>query len=428
MIIRLMKNKIYFIFIICVCLLFPMAISLPSIANTSLVVVALGIDKVEDEYETSIMMLVPKQSGAFNQSLEVISAKGETVRQALNQLSIHTGKRIGLGHCGMIILNDEALKEDIMKSLDYLIRDTQVDNSCVIVNTNESSKKLLNANKNLKKLYGIDSAGILDFLSNYVFLEETNIEEIVNSKLSNNNVSFMAYMVLTDDETDGLDVGKKGESGASSGDTSGGDTSGGGGGESESGEDGGGQSGEDKKVVSNLGQISLLLDGKKVAVADEEIMKGLFWLGQKQSKLEFLLTHYSDENLMDADLSFIVKDKSVSKDYKFVGNKPVINLNINASMKLNEIVSPYEKDLFFVSYADYVNDTMKNAIITQVKTEVVNSIQFLIDNKTDIIEAYRGFEKFHYKQWNTFLDSLTDKKDFLKEIDFNINVTITSKQ
>lgn len=421
MIKRLMKNKIYFIFMICVLFLFPTAISLPSIANTSLVVVALGIDKIEDEYETSIMMLVPKQSGAFNQSLEVISAKGETVRQAMNQLSIHTGKKIGLGHCGMIILNDEALKEDILKSLDYLIRDTQVDNSCVIVNTNKSSKKLLNANKDLQKLYGVDSAGILDFLSNYVFLEEANIEKIIDSKLSGNNVNFMAYMELVDDESDGLDVGKKSESSAS--DSSSGDSS------SDSGGDGGSGGGQDneEKVVSNLGQITLLLDGKKVAVADNDIMKGLFWLGQKQSKLEFFLSNYSDENLKNADLSFVVKDKSISKEYKFVGDRPVINLNINTSMKLNEIVSPYEKDLFFVSYADYVGDTMKNAITAQIKTSVLNSIQFLIDNKTDVIEAYRGFEKYHYKKWKTFLNSLTDKKDFLKEIDFNINVNATSK-
>ena len=425
---KLIKNKIYIVILIAVCLLFPSAIGKASISNMNLLVVAMGIDKVEEEYETSLMVIVPKQSGSFNQSLEVISAKGETVRQSLNQLSLHTGKQIGLGHCGMIIFNDEAIKEDVVMVLDYLVRDTQIDNSCVLVNTNTSSKDLLEANKKLQNQYGVDTAKILGVLSNYVFLEQANIEEVINSKLSSNNVSFMSYITLSDSPEEGLDTGA--QSGGQSQESSSGSGDTGGGSGSSSGDSGGNSSGggQEKKVVSNLGEISLLLDGKKVAVADEEIMKGLYWLSSKPSKLEFMLSDFNDDEYKNAELSFLVKDKKQNKNYQFIDGKPKVTIDVSATLKLTEIVERYEPNDLFVSYRDYISDTMMEAIKQEIKDKINNSINFLADNKTDIISIYRGFEKYHYYEWQEYIDTLEDKKDFLKTIDFEINVDIKSRQ
>ena len=421
---RLSKNKFLLVIIIAVFLLFPSAIGKSSIANTNVLVVAMGIDKIGQEYETSLMIIVPKQSGSFNQSLEVISAKGETVRQSLNQLSLHTGKRIGLGHCGMIIVNDEALKEDIVMVLDYVLRDTQVDNSCVLVNTNNSSKELLEANKKLQNQYGVDTAKMLDFTNNYVFLEQTNIEEVINSKLSNNYVSFMSYISLSDKPEEGLDTkqedgGNSGGGGDPNNSSSGGGSSGGGSGSSDS---------KEKSVVSNIGQIALLLDGKKVAVANQEIMKGLYWLSDKQSSLEFMVDPYSDDKLTDAKISFVVKSKKHIKEYTFKDGKPKVNIKVSADVKLSEIVQKDEADGLFISYEDYVTEEMKKAVEEEIRSKIQNCIDFLTANKTDIIQVYRGFEKYKYKEWLKFLSTLDDKKNFLEYVDFEIEVELKSKQ
>ena len=422
---RLLKNKFYLIFMIMVIALFPTAIGQSSISNTSMVAVAMGIDKLEDEYEASLVIIVPKQNASFNQSLEVISAKGETVRQALNRLNLHTGKEIGLAHCGMLVVNDKALEDDIMIIIDYLMRDSQIDNSCVLVNTNKSSKELLQANQKLQDLYGVDSAKMLDFLNNEIFWDETNIEIMVRSKLSNNNTAFMAYIELSDNSDDGLDASQEPSGGGSSGDDSGGSSSGG----SSSGSSSGSQ-GQDKqsKVVSNLGEVSLLKNGVKVAVAREDTMKGLYWLGTRKTDLEFFLEDYSGDDLVDAKISLMVNDKSVDRKYKFIDDKPVFECNIGLEMKITEIVTKDESDRYFVSYKDYISDNMKDAIKNQIKNTILESVDFLRKYKTDIIAIYRGFEKYHYHKWNDFISKLEDKDDFLNYVDFDINIEMDSRQ
>jgi hypothetical protein len=44
----------------------------------------------------------------------------------------------------------------------------------------------------------------------------------------------------------------------------------------------------------------------------------------------------------------------------------------------------------------------------------------------DVIEIYEKFYKFKNKKFTAFLDSLENKKDFLKEVIFDYKITIHS--
>ena len=107
------------------------------------IVMAVGIDKQEDEFSITSQIAVTtsgEQSGS--QTVNVVT-KGKTVAQALDKVNEKTGWYPKLVFCRLILLGEELAKENVFDALDYFLRDEYVSDDCLIAVCEGSAQQLL---------------------------------------------------------------------------------------------------------------------------------------------------------------------------------------------------------------------------------------------------------------------------------------------
>ena len=97
---KLSRNKIFYFFLALILIMFPQTIYMQSDNNTKLVVTTIGIDKSEsgDGYSLSALAVIPKASTDVSANLELFEGEGKTISEALSNISLNTGKQVGLAH------------------------------------------------------------------------------------------------------------------------------------------------------------------------------------------------------------------------------------------------------------------------------------------------------------------------------------------
>ena len=128
-----LKNKlvIYVIFAIIIVLL-PRAFTKTSETRSVSIVTAMGIDKVDEDIEISVQIIVPKPQSGTTKNLMTVSAKNKDVSLALEDISIYLGKTIGIEHCDALVIGKEISKNGIQDIFDYFFRGKKIDRKSVV--------------------------------------------------------------------------------------------------------------------------------------------------------------------------------------------------------------------------------------------------------------------------------------------------------
>ena len=87
------------------------------------VVIGVGLDKTGDELELTAQLAVPQpaENGEKTQ-FSVITGRGATVAEALNEINVRTGFYPKLVFCELILLGESCLSGDVFGTLDYFYR------------------------------------------------------------------------------------------------------------------------------------------------------------------------------------------------------------------------------------------------------------------------------------------------------------------
>ncbi|WP_152396083.1 Ger(x)C family spore germination protein [Paenibacillus guangzhouensis] len=96
--------------------------------NDLAIVLALGVDKIGDQFEVSVQVVGPREvsaKGGGGQSSPVVTyhAVGETVIEAIRRMSTITARKTYYSHIRMLILGEKLAKEGIKDALDIMSRD-----------------------------------------------------------------------------------------------------------------------------------------------------------------------------------------------------------------------------------------------------------------------------------------------------------------
>ena len=70
---------------------------------------SVGIDKVEDNYNLTLLSVIPKGSNDISANLEIFKCSGKTISEALDNATSNTGRKVGLAHCDSLIISLDAL-------------------------------------------------------------------------------------------------------------------------------------------------------------------------------------------------------------------------------------------------------------------------------------------------------------------------------
>ena len=442
-------KKYPFILVLVIILLFftPFAIFSPGESRKRAIVLAIGLDKIEDKYEISLLTFIPTPNQEFTESNSVISGIGSSISEAVFDAQLTLGKNIGLSHAKTTVVNEKMLEEDITSSLDYLSLIASLSENTVFICTNSSAKDLLLATSSLEENLGLKLDQLISYNSNEVYTMDTSLEAFYRGYYSPQKSSIIGYIehVKEDEQnqTSSQDNSQsnsqsESQSGGASGEQSGGD-------ENSSSQSAVKQSNsssqsEQKSLtekdkqrgsisgqseILNIGEAVVLREGKKVAMLDIDNINSLKLLTNKKSFDTIKITDVKYEQDKAFDMAFTIKNKQVAIKTDFQNGVPMFIINLNLGVQLSEIDTKgeeFKEESQFTQITQEIDAKIQNVL----KNEFVKALKILRDSKADVIGVYEKFYRSNRKDFLKFLNNLDDKDDYLNNIVFVMNFKIQS--
>lgn len=186
------------------------------------IIVALGVDYENEEYEITAQIAVP-QAGDFSagNSDAVITSKGKTVYEGIEKISQQSGWYPELSFCNLIIFGKSAVDKNVVALADYFLASNKFQNSAVLAACENSAKEVLKSTTSLDFISSFALQKIL--LRNIDRANSVMVTDIREFCSNNRSVSRFCYLPLikqikTDDKQKGS--GDSGGNGGGGGDSS----------------------------------------------------------------------------------------------------------------------------------------------------------------------------------------------------------------
>ncbi|MGE7771083.1 Ger(x)C family spore germination protein [Viridibacillus arvi] len=119
--------------------------------------VALGIDRVDDQYEVTVQIVDPselsiKQSSSRT-SVVTYTTKGKTIFEAIRKMTLISSRAIYLSHLQIMVIGEGVAKDGIKPTLELLARDHEVRNNFyIVVSSKSTAREVLNILTPLEKI------------------------------------------------------------------------------------------------------------------------------------------------------------------------------------------------------------------------------------------------------------------------------------
>ncbi len=385
------------IFIISAFSIFSCAIK-PSQSTNHAILRAVGVDKIGDEYEVSILSFTSSSTQNFSENYTLTSAKGESITQALQLAGDYLGKQIALAHLSTIVVNLQA-SENLTETLDYFAREYVVNNSTNIICTNTTAKEFLEKTLPLESEDSSNESNIVTHNAKFVTGFDSNIESVYESANKPSRTTFVSYLKLADE---GVDL--SGENNSASSDSSGGS------GNSES-----GQKKEDKKL-ENDGSVVVLVKGKNAGILESEDVRNLSWGTPNTKKSNINLQNYSDENLQDATVVLVCQGRRVKKEAYFDGDIPCVKFSLSMQLDVMEILQKNALIKTYIPKTTHFNDKMRRDAKEKIKSDFYTSFEKIKQLNADPFNFYEMLEKKDKNKFKNYIYSLENQEDYMKGI------------
>lgn len=114
--------------------------------NELAIAVAIGVDKVGDQYEVSVQVVNPseiasKQPSTNRTPVSTYHAKGKSIFEAIRRMTTVTPRKIYFSHIQVMIIGEDLAEAGISETLDFFARDHEIRKDFYIVVSNESTAK-----------------------------------------------------------------------------------------------------------------------------------------------------------------------------------------------------------------------------------------------------------------------------------------------
>lgn len=356
------------------------------------IIVALGVDKNKEntEYEISAQIAIPQASADnASESESVISAKGQTIGEALDKIAVNTGWYPLFSFCNMVILGENALKGNVMDSVNYFIRTDRLPDSAAICACEGSAKDLLLTDTPLDSVSSFALEKILE--QDYAKLDRianVNIKNFADGYFSKSQRGFLPY-VKTIPSGDAENASKGGNNGSGS--------------QKEGGNTDEGENAESKSIIYDASSAIIFSKGKAVGMlAPEETL--LFNLKDKHSIDTFFKIDEAEIHGQKTPVLVEIDETKKKYGFKFENGKPVYEITLefqcrvvsaNADMPVSELF-PAAK-----ASDEILRATEKK--ITETLEKIYRKIQ-LAD--CDLFGIKNTLYRFHYPRYDELKDNI----------------------
>lgn len=389
----------------------PSTLYMQSDKDDTIIITTIGIDKEDSGYNITALAVIPKGSNDINSNLEVFNANGDTISQALDTISLDTGKKIGLAHCDCIILSQDVLNENITKLMDYFIRTGNITTNATLIATNNKASKLIEATKSSNNLLDLSLKNIVTYQEQSSMLDDVTLEKFYRTHYMKSSTFNLPIISIDNSINNNKSSGGGGnESSGNTEDGSGGSTN---------------SNSSQQAKIKNDSKIAILENGKlsRIMTSDETFIYNL--LSPSSDKIRIEIDNINDQFVNNSKEVYQQVDKFVLPIYKFVDDKPVVEYHIWLSLMIDEIIS---EDNFSYASIDslqnYLSDPVKKSIHSQVQEKLNKTVELMNTEKDDILHLYEKFNAFHPNKWKRYIDSLENQQDYLQNVDIEINLIL----
>ena len=311
-------------------------------------------------------------------------------------MNVNTNVRIqniSLFHTHTAVLTQNMLQEDVVSSLDYLVRVASLPQSCILLATNTNVKDFMEYIKNLNTESDINLEELSFYNSNYINWNNTTINAFLDGYYSPVKCSLMSYFPLRASDIDGIpieesmeipEIEQTAENGSASQSSSGTENdqqSGGGGSNSEE---------QNKIELVNDGSVLIIKNGKQGREISREVLRGINWFNTKTTGAVLTLEDINDENFENARLVYRVNKKQIKDFVEYENGRPVYNMSLKLFVTLTEVNGDKE-DLMKKHEPSYISDKVQEKVEELVKSQIRDALDILIEQKADVLGIYDKF-------------------------------------
>ena len=407
---KIMHNPIFYIFLALIVLMFPTTLYNESDKDRTLVVTSIGIDKEEDNYKLTLLAVIPKGSEDISANLEIFSAQGETISEALEDASTNTGKDVGLAHCDSLIFANNILNENISQILDYFIRTSNLATNASLIIAEEKAEDLIKATKSSNNYLDLSLKSIVMHDEKSSMLDNVTIEAFYKSYLSKGGTFCMP--MLTTDKQDNSSS-QSGSSGESGGNTSGSSNS-----------SSSNNSGEEK--IKNEQKIAVLNRGIKTRELTDDEKFTYSLLSPTSKNLKIKIEDINDNYVTNSTEVYEQVEKVVVPIYKFRDGKPIITYHIWLDVMIDEISSTSNYSYATIDgLQSFLSDIAKEKITEQINEKLDKTLTLMKENNEDILNVYTKFNAFTHNKWEKYLSSIDNSSEYLDSLDIEIKLYLS---
>ena len=412
---KMLKNKTLTLFLIFFAITFPTAIYQKAEFEKRAIFTSIGIDKNEDNYELSGLVVVEEDPMKISSNVKVVSSTGVNIAEAVYNLSLTLGKEIGLAHCDSVVVGSGVKDENLIEVLDYFVRSNNLVKNTNIISTPGTAKELLEVNTENKDENGITFAKLVGTGSESLAVVEMNIEDFYSRYFSK---SKMAWVTI---------VGLEGSDGQSGGEQSGGQVQGG---ESESGGSSGSQGGEgggqQSKKIKCDGSFAIYKKGKQVLTYEGDEANVVSILNPYTQKGFLAITEPVD-NGKSRNLGVSIVKKNTGVKYRFENGVPVVDITSKLYVKLLEIETNKATLNTIDITKTHIDDSVKRAIENKMQAGFNSAVDMAREKQVDIFSACDRLYKFKNSDYKKYVSAYEDENCFLENLQVNLNIKIEAK-
>ena len=390
-------------------ILLPNAVSVPSELQTTAIVSGIGIDKEGEEISLSAQILIPQPSTSYSPKSTVISGTGKDLMDAISAVELKTGQSLGLAHCYIIIIGDELCNDNLIETLDFLMRSNIMGNNTALIHTSQKAEDILKVSSQF-------SESDINNLQNIAKFNKENYNSTSTSLIelfSEYALPASASVIATIDS----DKSAEQQSGSNSGESS---NSGG-----ESSSQNGGSSSSSTSAFKNEGKAIVVKKGKKILDLEQDDIMKFNWLDSGTQKGNILIENYSDKNLQNATIGIKQTAKSVYFNPKITNGTPILEANITLDTRIESIENGGKIQ---TSHKNYYNETLVSAIKTKINQDVQDALNLAKEYNFDIMDIYAIFNSNLTADWKKYLNGLDDKDNYMQNLEIVVNVNVKNKE
>lgn len=418
------KNPMLIVFVIILIFFTPQAIYSPGQNRERGVVVAIGVDRQQDEFEISLLTFIPTVQQSYKEMSSVISGKGNTIAKALYNAQIAMGREIGLAHAKTTIVNEELLQDDVAEYIDYLSRVASLPENTVFVCTDTSAKELLQASFTLESTVGLQLEQVIGYNAENLYVTDTSLEAFYKGYYGRQKSSLIGFLTTSNKHNEDMTTTGTNEQSGSNQVENGGEMGQNNGSQESKTSSVGGEESKGQKNILNKGEAVLLKRGKLAEKLSIDQLNGINLLNGK-SLNQIITINDVEIGGFKHKLSYRIKHKKLNKISYFENGSPVFNSMLVLGLELVEAEGEHEHIKLNTEFSR-INEQMHQKLDAVIKQQFTDAIKVLRENKADVIGISDKFYKEHRKEYNKFIEKIGEEDNFINFVNFKINLVIES--